>query len=198
MIESQNRWHDPARLILLALFFVACVPVLSQHSKGKSQIRPIITRPSADFVLTFERTVCYGRCPSYMVRISADRRLRYEGLAFVKTPGPVTKRITNEDLRSLIDAIRTAKFFSLRNSYSTGYGCTSMSTDEPWIYISVQDKKRKKTVKHYLGCNSGSTQFDLELQRLVKLEETIDKIIDVQEWIGSEEERQKIAPQRIS
>ena len=45
-------------------------------------------------VITLERTVCYGTCPAYTLRITGDGSVEYEGMRYVRVIGKATARIS--------------------------------------------------------------------------------------------------------
>ena len=69
-----------------------------------------------DFI-ELRRTLCYGRCPIYRVRIYADGRIEWTGESFVRVTGPATANVAPEDARALIEKFRAAGFWSLCESY---------------------------------------------------------------------------------
>lgn len=141
-------------------------------------------------LIVLERSKCYGTCPVYKVTIYKDGSLLYKGIEYVKSKGEISSKITSEQVQKLVDEIKKAKYFTLRNSYANSKdGCIAMYSDSFWTYTTIQINKKKKSVKHYLGCNSGGEKFDKELKRLTEFENKIVDIIKIEQWIGTEEER---------
>ncbi len=145
-----------------------------------------------DSMISLERSECFGTCPNYKVTIWGDGRLIYEGIKYVKTEGTITAKVATKQFQELMAAFRKAKYFKLRDSYAYEKdGCTAMVSDEFWAYTTIQINSRKKSIRHYMGCYEGSDKFNLELQRLTELENKIDEIIKIEQWIGTKEERNK-------
>jgi hypothetical protein len=166
------------KLLLLTLLFALCgLAVIAQ----------------APF-LTFERSECYGTCPAYKVTISRDGALMYEGKSFVKTKGSVRATLTKEQLSKLYAALVRARYFSLRDSYSTVRDGYNSGSDSPWAYLTVRMNGKRKSISHYYGCYPATDDRRLisDLKRLVDLEVEIDRIINIDQWIGTPEWRRKL------
>jgi hypothetical protein len=177
-------------------------PVTTQPPAAQAKIRsntfPANDREnigkSKNLFIGFERSICLGTCPAYKVTIMVDGSLKYDGEFFVKTFGPVSSKLTNQQMSGLRSAIRKANYFSFRSSYETAKdGCNS-GTDEPWAFSLVRINGRRKSIDHYYGCYSatGSKRFTQELQRLTDFELQIDKIINLEQWIDTSEWRSKL------
>ena len=150
------------------------------------------TAYSAEWTISLDRTECYGTCPSYKVTIFSNGKVLYEGRKFVKTSGRASGRLSPSQIRDLTNALTQARYFSLRSSYASGRdGCLTIATDSPRVTTGVRLGKKRKKIDHYRGCHSGTEQFNSELQRLATFEDRIDEIIDIKQWIGTDEERSK-------
>jgi hypothetical protein len=137
--------------------------------------------------VTLERSSCYGSCPVYRITIFANGRVEYLGEQHVKTRGAKSRTIGEAALRQLKEELNQAGYLGLRDRYdSREAGCTSIATDSPSALISVRADGRLKSVDHYLGC-SGPVG-----DRLVKLENAIDRIAGSAAWIGTPEEREAL------
>ena len=53
--------------------------------------------PSADIVITLERTICLGECPDYRVEIRGDGRVTYHGENYVAVEGDYSWTIPQDD-----------------------------------------------------------------------------------------------------
>jgi len=93
----------------------------------------------------------------------------------------------------VVELVRQAHLFTLRDSYADlSDGCGSFGTDEPSTKFTIQAGGRRKDITHYHGCWGGTKRFRQALQTLHRLASEIDKVIGVQDWIGSDEERAKL------
>ena len=187
--------------IILQIFLTLswAQPSVIKPSRVDSNKSRITKKNNADTIITLKRGKCYGTCPVYKVEIHGNGKLIYEGINYVKLEGQVTAELTKEQLHELISEINKAKYFTLRNSYvNERDGCTSIVSDRSWVYTTIQIKRRRKSIKHYVGCHEGSNQFSLDLQRLKRLEDKIDEIIKIDQWIGTKEERSKFIFRKVN
>jgi len=133
----------------------------------------------SDLAITLERTRCYGFCPSYVLKISGNGKVTYEGRASVKLIGTAESSISQEKLRELILAFERINYFDLRASYETpNDGCKDWVTDGPTAITSLTINGRSKSVRHYSGCRGIAVLAELE-----KLEQAIDDAANSQQWI---------------
>lgn len=126
---------------------------------------------------TLGREACYGFCPIYTVTVHTNGVVQYEGENFVKVMGKATGQLDEPALARLKQAFATAKFASLKNSYET-----VSRTDAPTAVVSYGDGAKKKSVRHYHGDMNAPPALD-------QLENDIDAIVHIEQWIGTQEER---------
>ncbi|HEU0143155.1 MAG TPA: DUF6438 domain-containing protein [Nitrososphaera sp.] len=137
-----------------------------------------------DAVITLERTICFGNCPSYKLMIYADGVVVYEGREYVKTKGTAKGQIREEALKQLISEFERINFFSLRDTYyDQSDGCSAEVTDMPSAKTSIQVRGRKKTISHYYGCWEKGRDFVIYPQELFKLEKMIDEVVNSKQWV---------------
>jgi hypothetical protein len=145
------------------------------HYASQSDANEIPT----DLVITLERTRCYGFCPSYVLKISANGKVTYEGRASVKLVGSAEASISQEKLRALITAFEKINYFDLKAAYETpNDGCKDWVTDGPTAITSLTINGRSKSVRHYSGCRGIAVLAELD-----KLEQAIDDAANSQQWI---------------
>lgn len=143
-----------------------------------------------DFMVTLERTMCFGWCPAYTLTITADGTVKFtpDGEFAHRGDGlmpslPLTGKITTGQLNILLSEVKNINFFSLQGHYgraakSQGSSkCPESSTDNPSAIIRVVAKGKRKTVSHYLGCRGTKILSDL-----VQFEDGIDKIASTDQW----------------
>jgi len=152
---------------------LAAFPTLGSASRSQASDIP------SDLSITLERTRCYGFCPSYVLKISANGKVTYEGRASVKLVGQAESSISQEKLRELILAFEKINYFELRASYETpNDGCKDWVTDGPTAITSLTINGRSKSVRHYSGCRGIAALAELE-----KLEQAIDSAANTEQWI---------------
>ncbi|MEK6304520.1 MAG: DUF6438 domain-containing protein [Acidobacteriota bacterium] len=158
---------------------LVAILVLTVGVRFGIQASPAAQQVPQDTLITLERTVCYGTCPSYKLTISADGAVVFEGRRFVKKIGTVQSTISQEQLRKLIDRFEKINYFQLRSRYEQPTdGCTELVTDHPSANTSIRINGKSKSVRHYYGC----TGIEV-LDELTKLEQAIDDAVDTAQWI---------------
>ena len=133
---------------------------------------------SAEVMATLERTACYGWCPIYKLTVRRDGRVEYSGDEYVKIRGSANGQLTMGQVAELDRAFSRAHYFDLADTY-TKYD----ATDAPSVKSSYRLAGRTKSIEHYGG--------DMHApEALSTLEESIDSIVGVEQWIGTQAERE--------
>jgi hypothetical protein len=163
----------------------------SQPQPAKSE-SPAESEIPADLLITFQRTGCYGQCPSYTLTIDSGGSVvfhassywvRKEGVGFRKESGVVLSKISSGQVRQLISEFEKANYFSLRDDYTEKGDCPSGATDMPYAYTSIQINGRRKAVSHYYGCFYKGEGFKVYPRELTELEKRIDEIVNTEQWM---------------
>lgn len=127
-----------------------------------------------------ERTACFGWCPVYKVTVYRDGTVDYDGGNFVKTTGHATGSLAPDQIAALDELFRRHHYLDLRDAYEEYH-----VTDMPSVYTSCTPQgQTTKRVKHYLGDDSAPHD-------LTEVEDGIDRIVHIEQWIGTPEERQR-------
>ena len=119
-----------------------------------------------DFLVTLERTACFGECHVYTVTIDARGNVAYEGRAFVRVTGKATDRVPVARVRELLDTIERIGFFKLGEQYReirNPDGTLTIVTDLPTRFVTVTSEGRTKRVEDYVGAPAGLTQLEREI-----------------------------------
>jgi hypothetical protein len=140
-------------LLLLLAFFGFTLPSCAQKTtvqktKTKKVSRKTAATPAtkptaaeAGPVITFERTPCFGTCPSYAMQVYADGRVTYEGRRFVPKEGKQDLKLPAATVADLLRQAKESHFESFEARYSSG------TTDLPSAIIGVKQPDGKlKTV----------------------------------------------------
>lgn len=131
-----------------------------------------------DTLITLERTVCFGTCPSYKITIEANGVVTFEGRQFVKTIGTAKSTISAQRLRDLLSTFEEIGYFDLRDRYMEPEdGCKQWATDHPSAISSIRINGKTKSVSHYYGCRGVGILADLK-----KLEVLIDETASSAKW----------------
>ncbi|HEX2691137.1 MAG TPA: DUF6438 domain-containing protein [Kofleriaceae bacterium] len=137
--------------------------------------------PRHEPLATLERTPCFGFCPVYKVTIFRDGIVDYEGIRFVKTQGHATGHLDAGQLVQLRALFQQNGYLQLASSYQR-----PDVTDLPSVYTSYSPAPdQTKSIRHYLGDRSAP-------EALTRVEEGIDRIVNIEQWIGTPEERQNL------
>lgn len=139
------------------------------------------TRYREGLVVRFEKTFCFGTCPVFSVEVFQDGSVRYEGVEFVLHRGTVAGRLGSEEMDALRAAFRKAKFLEIVGSR---WDCTEQWTDYETVVVGLRDGGKYQEVEDYQGCRGGS-------KSLRTLEAEIERILRVEQWIGTPEEREQ-------
>jgi hypothetical protein len=164
-------------VIILGLIALACgVACTRVTSPANGDCPPSGGREP---LATLERTRCFGTCPVYRVTILRDGTVEYVGGQYVKVQGRATGHISAEQLAQLCRLFQQSGYLQFRDSYER-----VDVTDQPSAYTSYSPAPgRTRSVRHYLGDRSAP-------RALIDVEEGIDRIVHIEQWIGTPEERQ--------
>src|SRR5664280_81046 len=113
-----------------------------------SQCPPTQYTVDASTVITLARTVCYGTCPAYSLRIVGDGSVTYQGTNYVKVLGAASEQIPVSDVQALVDQMMQANYFGLSVPDSCPQG---INTDAPDYTTSLTLSGQTHTVPHYAG-----------------------------------------------
>ena len=119
-----------------------------------------------DFLVTLERTACFGDCHVYTVTIDARGNVAYEGKASVRVTGKANDRVPVARVRELLETIERIGFFTLSEQYReirNPDGTHTIVTDLPTRFVTVTSEGRTKRVEDYVGAPAGLTQLEREV-----------------------------------
>ena len=135
-------------------------------------------KPEVGPLATLERRACFGFCPVYSVEIRIDGSVTYDGREYVVTQGTAAGMLDAQGLRLLREAFQRTKFRDLRDDCCSCYDLT----DQPYAVITLVDGQSPQTIVDYHGCEKTP-------ESLRTLEGEIDRIVAIEQWIGTEEQR---------
>jgi hypothetical protein len=128
---------------------------------------------NANTVITLDRTVCFGMCPSYSLSIGGAGAVTFTGRQFVKLVGTATSQIAVADVQGLVDEMEQADYFHLTVPASCPQG---ISTDAPTATTSLQVAGKSHVVENYHG-NACAPAV------LRTLEDRIDAVAQSAQWV---------------
>jgi hypothetical protein len=100
--------------------------------KAPTKKAPAKPAVAAAPLLTFQRSVCMGPCPAYVVRLFADGRVAYEGQLNVPVLGRKEFKLTPSNLKELLRIAEEARFAQLKDEYAAGV------TDVPSTIVALR------------------------------------------------------------
>ena len=93
----------------------------------------------------FERTGCYGTCPSYTFIITSGGKCRYEGGKHAKIEGKKTGRVSIIEFHRLAEFLLSIQFFALKDEY------TASLTDSSSTFTTATLNGKRKIIDNYAG-----------------------------------------------
>lgn len=196
------------KIILIIIVFVttSCWNNISQIDNQTPQLASNIqeeindqNQPKAEPQLTLRmERFTWTHTLDYKVEIQPDGKVN-----FTKTNGKfVNSKVTRkaesklekEKMKQLLTEIETSDFFCLDSAYSYRFkNCASALTDQDSVKIHIILNGKEHTINHDLGCFDISfAELKEEInrkdrifpQKLYKLENKIDEIVETKRWIG--------------
>jgi hypothetical protein len=163
------------------LVSLLCLGIVPGRCEGQSQLLSEKPLPP-DTLITLERPGCFLGCAEYLVTISADGTVTFEGKANVKVKGKAQSKISREKVQVLVAAFGKVSFFSLRDQYfGKEDGCRQLWADSDSATTSIVMNGKSKSVNHYLGCHrKGRIPYPRVLSAL---EEKIDEVANTKQWV---------------
>lgn len=129
-----------------------------------------------DFLVTLERSVCFGPCPAYTVSVDASGLVRYDGFRCVNVHGHHESQLSQARLRALMAAFREIDFFALQDSYQGD--CIRGGFDGTVIVTTFRASGMEKSVQNWHGCNARDVDA-----RLDAFERRVDALLGTAQWV---------------
>ncbi|MFN4298644.1 MAG: DUF6438 domain-containing protein [Thermaurantimonas sp.] len=147
---------------ILQILIVVALPAVFTACKSTSNTTARVLKGNKPFVISLERTSCFGTCPVYKVSIHSDGKIEYSGKDFSNPKGEYETYIPLTDVEVLRKAIIEANFVNLADTYDNMY-----ISDLPSVITTLTiEGKQVKSIKNRYN----------PPPQLVKLEVLIDKI----------------------
>jgi len=145
---------------------------------GAPAVKSPPTAPGRPLLVSLQRDSCFGWCPAYRVDIDVDGTVRYEGRGAV-CKDEASDRLPSAKLQALRAAIARSNFAS-----TPEHCCDCPVSDVSAATITVADPPPAKTI-----VDAGDSCPGAPLS-ISKLADDIDAIVDIERWIGTDDERQ--------
>jgi hypothetical protein len=131
-----------SRLVAFALLTATVLSPVGARVVQASE--PWKTYPAGDVLsIEFEREMCEGTCPAYLVVLRSDGTLTYRGYSSVNHMGTWTAKFWAQDFGRLVALLKKEGFDSLRAEYNVPV------PDMPNQIVTVRHKTRTKRVTEY-------------------------------------------------
>lgn len=117
------------------------------------------------------RSACFGWCPAYVVDITGDGSVAYEGGSSVAVSGRFHDRIAPTEVAALVGMFERADFFALKDEY------IGEVTDSPFYSVSLTIDGRTKKVVDYVGKMAGMPTAVTELEDAIDRTAGTDKFV---------------------
>ena len=135
--------------------------------------------------IVLERTLCFGSCPAYRLRVSRNGEVLFQN----RNPGSTNTAMDTVDARvpdSLYARAVASGFFSLPDTIQKSRElCPMPATDHPTIRIKIYGQ-RPKHVEYYTGCYVAPTGASGIAHPLIAMRDFaahIDTLAQSQRWI---------------
>lgn len=132
----------------------------------------------------------------YRLEIQSDGKVIFEGTKSTKTKDKAESKLEKEKMEQLLTEIETSDFFSLDSAYGYRFkNCPLAMSDNDSVKIYIKLNEKEKTIDHDLGClDMSPTERTTDInqkdrifpQKLYKLENKIDEIVETKRWIGEQ------------
>lgn len=174
-------------LLFLGLFLFACGPKTSVpqadtpvvikdiDSGAEEKVEEVNTTDEDEgeepvyLLCELKRTSCYGKCPSFHVKLYSDGKVTYHGKAHVARKGQYVAFCEPQQFESIFTAAEQANYFVLRSQYpADGKHITDLPKTITYL-------KRNGLEKRIIN------QFDAP-KDLVQFEKWLDAFFDSLQW----------------
>jgi len=158
----------------IAFWLVACGPKSTNTPPPADPPKP----DQGGVIATLKREPCFGFCPVYKLAIYRDGAVEYQGIRHVKLVGAAAGHVGPDQVAALDQLFQRHGYLGFQDSYTS-----QTVTDLPSTRTSYTPSGQPaKSVDHYRGDRSAP-------EALTLVEDGVDQIVHVEQWIGSDEER---------
>ncbi|MBK8905345.1 MAG: hypothetical protein IPM53_29450 [Anaerolineaceae bacterium] len=144
--------------------------------------RQTLIPQNASVVITLERTICFGDCPSYRLEIHDDGRVLYEGAKHVRQAGQHSAQISQADVQRLIAGFEDLNYYALVADYHRAANPLCVRDDYEWrrhapdVITSLSVNGQRTEITHYHGLLNAP-------EELYALEDLIDEVANSEQWV---------------
>ncbi|MER2996828.1 DUF6438 domain-containing protein [Pontibacter populi] len=120
------------------------------------------TAQAAEPWFMFQKTPCFGTCPSYEALLHTDGTVRFVGHQYVPVTDTLTFQLTENELKALQTDLAELNYKTLQNYYKTDW------SDMPATHLYFYEAgKEVKHIKHEEGGPEKLIQFNEKMHQLI-------------------------------
>jgi len=173
---------------MLIAITVACRGSVSKipDTTGAKADAPKETSATAADSIVLERSMCFGTCPAYRLRLSDAGEIRFDS----RNPGEegrtAVDTVTATLLSTLVSRARSIGFFDLPPKIlGDSVLCPIAHTDAPTVVVTIFTKDKTTRVQDYLGGCVDKVEHKTPppLERLHAFESEIDSVLRSSRWV---------------
>ncbi len=170
------RFRSPASIHLGAVAIFACAPPAKRDAAQTAV--PIDS-------LVLERTVCFGFCPAYRLRISSAEEIRFDSQNRGDSSHFVIDTAPRGTYASIVARARAIGFYELPTEIRKDPTlCHNLATDNPTVTTTIFSGPATKQVSDYHGCFETVEHGVLTpIQKLRAFEDEIDSTLRSSRWV---------------
>lgn len=139
--------------------------------ESKEQYNRVIKGVADSLFFKIERTSCFGRCPTYEISVFESGYVIYHGKRNVDKIGFYESRLSNEQLKLILERAKAIDYFQLNDRYDGNM------TDVPSTITLIQYNDDIKAVIDRVNGPQALKQFQREMDELLlKLDYTVKEV----------------------
>jgi hypothetical protein len=145
------------KLIVLSSFLLLLAPC-NASKKATAETQNAVSDPKTA-VITYRRGACFGTCPAYTLTINGSTKIAtYKGDLHVAKIGEYEKKISDEQLKSFIEAFEKHHFFQLEDAYTTS------APDHPSKFTTYTIDGKSKKIEDIKGAPDDLKELEKMLE----------------------------------
>lgn len=113
-------------------------------------------------VISMKKTICFGSCPVYEIKIFDDLKVSLIGEKYLDQIGSFEAKISKTRLSELTEMFSEAKFFEFEDKYYEAY------SDLPTTYIMFSQDDQSKEIMDYYGAPEALKSLEAEVALLLE------------------------------
>lgn len=170
------------RKIAAGLFALVLASCAGDAPAGETAATVAHDPTGADYV-KMSRTRCFGTCPEFDLTLYGDGRLDFDGRRYTKLEGQHMRQASSSRFMEAVAELEARGFENFDDTY-TRDNCKLWVTDHPSVTVELRLGTTQKTVNWYTGCRGMPEQADLK-----RMVDALERIMEVEQFIGTDAER---------